>query len=142
MGRKRTQLTLTSEDRAAIARCLRAATGSRDQERARFALRAAAGTHTLEELARLTGRSRSTLQNWLARFLSGGLSALIRRDKAPGRQSRILETEIHSELRQGIQNRRWTTAQEIADWLQERHGVRMARKSVYYWLKKITPPSS
>jgi predicted transcriptional regulator len=62
MGRKRTQLTLTPTQRTQLTQQLQAATEARQKERLRFALLAAEGRQTLEELAGRLGRARSTLQ--------------------------------------------------------------------------------
>ena len=136
MGRKRTRLELSAADRVAIDRHLNATRDLRKRERLGFALKAATGRHTLEELALASGRSRSTLQNWLEKFAVGGLSGLLARDAAPGKRSPLAGKRLQLELRQRIKARP-CTAQEISDWLRERHGIELARKSVYYWLRKI-----
>ena len=64
MGRKRTQLSLTPAQRAKLAQRLQMVTEARAKDRMRFALLAAEGQHTLEDLAVRLGRARSTLQLW------------------------------------------------------------------------------
>lgn len=137
MGRKRTQLQLSAAQEARIRKLVRATSDLRDQERLRFALKAATGKHTLEELARLVGRSRSTLQNWLAKFLAGGLEGLLERDTPPGKFSPIAHPKIHSQLKVGMKLGRWASAAQVAAWLKNHHGINRSRKTVYYWLGKF-----
>jgi transposase len=47
------------------------------------------GEVSLEQVAERLGRARSCIQRWYDRFRHGGLQGLVRRDKAPGRQSRL-----------------------------------------------------
>ena len=138
MGRKRTELELTAKDRAAIHHYFNTTEDLRERERLDFAIKAATGKHTLEDLARLTGRSRSTLQNWLTKFRRGGINELLTRDAAPGKVTPLVGEEVQAELREGLKRRRWTTAQQVADWLTQRHGIKRTRKSIYYWLHKIS----
>jgi len=137
MGRKRTRLELTAEDRAAIDHHLNTTRDARKRERLHFAINASTGNYTLQDLARCSGRSRSTIQNWLTKFERGGLPELITRDVAPGKQSPLAGTTIQKELRQGMKCERWATAQQVSDWLKERYGVELSRKSVYYWIRKL-----
>jgi len=141
MGRARTRLELTPPEGAELNRLLGSTRDMRTKERLRFAQRAVAGRHTLEELARLAGRSRSTIQNWLSKFESGGLAGLLARDTAPGMVSPVATLEIQAQLKAGLNSRRWKSASEVAAWLKEKHGIDRARKSIYYWLRKSDPRS-
>ena len=136
MGRKRTQLELTPAQQVRIRRLVRVAGPRREQERLRFALKAAMGRHSLEELAGLLGRARSTIQNWLDKFHAGGLDGLLERDTPPGKVSPLAKGKIQTELRAGLKSGRWQTAAQVAGWLKERHGIERSRKSIYYWLHK------
>ena len=136
MGRKRTQLELTSPQQARIRKLVRTAGDRRDQERLRFALKAATGNHSLEELAELLGRSRSTIQNWLDKFHAGGLDGLLERDTPPGAVSPIARPKLQAQLMTGWKAGRWQSAAQVAAWLRKDHGINRSRKSIYYWLKK------
>jgi transposase len=136
MGRKRTQLWLTAADRMELAQRLPTMTDARLKERLRFALLAAEGRHTLEELAERLGRARSTLQLWLDKFNAGGLAELLQRESPPGLLSPLGGAGVQAELAAGLQAGRWASAQQIAHWLHEAHGIQRARKSIYYWLKR------
>jgi len=136
MGRARTRLQLTPSESAELNRLLGSTRDIRARERLRFAQRASVGRHTLEELARLAGRSRSTIQNWLGKFESGGLAGLLARDTPPGMISPLATMGIQAQLRAGLKSRRWKSAAEVAAWLKEKHGIDRARKSIYYWMRK------
>ena len=136
MGRKRTQLILTSAQRTQLTQQLQSATEARQKERLRFALLAAEGRHTLEDLAERLGRARSTLQLWLDKFDTAGLAGLLERESPPGLRSPLGGAAVQAELRAGLQAGRWRSAEAIAEWLQVAHGITRARKSIYYWLKR------
>ena len=136
MGRKKTQLQLSPAERAELLRLSRLPASRRDRERARMALQAAAGDHTLEDLAGQVGRSRSTVQNWLNKFAAGGVAGLLERNTPPGRVSPLANATIQRQLENGLNSGRWQSAREVASWLAETHGIRRARKSIYYWLEK------
>lgn len=141
MGRRRTQLELDGAEHAAAQRLALSQTDPRNAERARFALLAATGRHTLEELAGLVGRRRSTLQLWLAKFRAGGLAGLLERDAPPGAASPMAEAKVRQQLQAGLHSGRWTSAAEVARWLAETHGIRRSRKSIYYWFAKHGVPA-
>jgi transposase len=136
MGRRRTRLDLSEPERAEARRLCRDAGDPRERERARFALEAATGKHTLEELALRLGRSRSTLQNWLVKFAGGGLAGLLEREAAPGVASPLAGGRLERQLRRGLAAGRWRSAADVAAWLEAEHGVRRSRKSIYYWFQK------
>ena len=137
MGRRRTQLDLSAAERAAAHQLQRSCHDPRAVERLRFALLGATGRHTLEELARMLGRSRATIQNWLGKFATGGMKALLERDTAPGVSSPLAGKKVQRQLQAGLKAGRWTSAAHVAAWLEETHGIRRSRKSIYYWFEKF-----
>jgi transposase len=136
MGRRRTRLNLTARQRAQLDLLLRGQTEPRERERLRVCLWAASGQHTLDDLAALAHRRRSTIQNWLAKFHAGGLAGLVRRERPPGLISPVSKPEVQSGLEQGLNAGTWKSAAEIASWLKRTHRIELSRKSVYYWLEK------
>ena len=134
MGRRRTRLELSATQQVEARRLLHSSKDGRALERLRFALEAASGRHTLEELASQVGRKRSTIQNWLAKFHRGGLVGLLERDSAPGRVSPI--ANIQKQMVAGLKTGRWSSAAQVAAWLQTAHGITRSRKSIYYWFEK------
>jgi len=136
MGRQRTRLKLTAEERAQLDLLLRGQRDPRERERLRVCRWAASGRHTLDDLAGLAQRRRSTIQNWLRKFHEGGLAGLMRRARPPGLISPVSSPEIQSELARGLSAGTWKSAAEISSWLKQTHRINLARKSVYYWLAK------
>lgn len=137
MARTRTKLTLGAEELAQLKREIRSATDPRDKERLQVMLWATSGQHTLEELARLAGRARSTIQIWLDDFTVGGVRELVARQAPPGKPSPVADPTVQAQLQAGLQAGRWRTAGQVAAWLKEAHGIQRAAKSLYYWLGKV-----
>ncbi len=137
MARQRTKLSLSEADAVALKERLRVATDLRDKERLQVVQWATSGQHGLDELARLAGRARSTIQVWLGDYQAGGLSQLLAREAPPGKASPVADPKVQAELQAGLQAGRWRTAGQVAAWLQETHGIKRAVKSLYYWLGKV-----
>ena len=137
MARKRTKLGMSQEELAQIKPAIRSAADPRDKERLQVVLWATSGQHTLKELARLSGRARSTIQIWLAAFTAGGVTKLLERERPPGATSPVAAAEVQAQLQAGLKAGRWRTAGQVAAWLQETHGIQRAVKSLYYWLGKV-----
>lgn len=97
---------------------------------------ATSGQHSLDELARLAGRARSTIQIWLDDFTAGGLAQLLERETPPGKSSPVAAPQVQAQLQAGLKAGHWRTAAQVAAWLQETHGIKRAAKSLYYWLGK------
>ena len=137
MGRKRTKLAMSAAEAAQLKTQIRSATDTRDKERLQVVLWATSGQHTLEELARLAGRARSTIQVWLDDFTEGGLTRLLERETPPGKPSPVAAANVQAQLKAGLKVGRWRTAGQVAVWLKEAHGIQRATKSLYYWLGKV-----
>lgn len=116
---------------------IRAATDPRDKERLQVVLWATGGQHSLDELARLAGRARSTIQVWLDDFTAGGVAQLLERGSPPGKPSPVATAPVQAQLQAGLKAGHWRTAGQVAAWLQETHGIKRATKSLYYWLGKV-----
>ena len=136
MGRKKTRLHLRPGERAELLKLSRCSICRHERERIKTALKAADGLHTLEDLADLAGRSRSTIQNWLNKFEAGRVAGLLERSTAPGMVSPLADEAIQKQLETGLTAGQWQSAAQVATWLLETHGIRRARKSIYYWLHK------
>lgn len=137
MARKRTKLAMSEAERQRLKKAIRSTKDPRDMERLQVVLWATGGQHTLEHLARLAGRARSTIQVWLDNFTQGGLVGLLEREPPPGKPSPVAAAEVQAQLRAGLQAGRWRTARQVAAWLEETHGIKRATKSLYYWLGKV-----
>ena len=137
MARKRTQLNMSGEELAQIKQEIRSAANTRDKERLQVVLWATSGQHSLEALARLAGRARSTIQIWLDDFTTGGSNKLLERGSPPGRPSPVAGPRVQKQLQAGLKAGRWRTAGQVAAWLKDAHGIERATKSLYYWLGKV-----
>jgi len=137
MARKRTKLTMSPAESIALKQRIRSATDPRDKERLQVVLWASSGQHSLDQLAQLAGRARSTIQIWLDAFIAGGLAKLLERESPPGPVSPVAAPKVQAQLQAGLQAGRWRTAGQVAAWLQETHGIKRATKSLYYWLGKV-----
>src|ERR1700722_690013 len=137
MARKRTKLGVEPEVLSELKARLRATTDPRDKERLQVVLWSTEGRHTLEELARLAGRARSTIQVWLDDFEAGGVARLLERESPPGLSSPLGEPKVQQQLEAGLKAGRWRTAGQVALWLKETHGIERAAKSLYRWLGKV-----
>jgi transposase len=136
MARKRTKVGVSAEALADLKQRLRAATDLRDKERLQVALWAVSGEHTLEQLAQLAGRARSTIQIWLDHFVAGGVEKLLQRAAPPGLSSPLAQPKVQEPFQAGLKAGRWRTAGQVAAWLEEAHGIKRAAKSIYRWLGK------
>lgn len=137
MGRKPTRLVLSRSQRAELLRAWRLAQGAKPRERLQVVLWAAAGAYTLDDLAGLAGRARSTIQVWMDKFKVGGVAGLLQRDFPPGSTSPIAAAGIQRQFRAGLKAGRWPSAAAMAKWLKDAHGIERSRKSLYYWIRKF-----
>ncbi len=136
MARKRTKIGVGPDVLADLKHRFRAATDLRDKERLQVALWATGGQHTLAELAQLARRARSTIQIWLDCFVADGVEGLLQREAPPGLTSPLAQPKVQEQLREGLKAGRWRTAEQVAAWLEEAHGIKRAAKSLYRWLGK------
>jgi transposase len=108
----------------------------RDRERLEVIYWATSGKHSLSQLAGMAGRARSTIQEWLEAYKTGGRKQLLERRVPPGKPSPLTEPSVQAQLLAGWLSGRWRTAGQAAAWLEETHGVHRSPKSMYYWLRK------
>ena len=128
---------MSATEAAALKERIRAAPDPRAKERLQVVLWATSGQHTLAELARLSGRTRSTIQVWRDSFIAGGVVQLLVRETPPGKVSPVAEIKVQTQLQAGLQAGQWRTAGQVAAWMKEAHGIERATKSLYYWLGKV-----
>lgn len=67
---------------------------------------------------------------------TGGIAGLLQRRHGGGAPPRVFGVAL-TELQKGLRTGRWKRAQEIQQWLRERHGVSLQLAGVYYWLGKL-----
>ncbi len=136
-GRPKLHLTVSDSQAESLRRKYRETSDVRVKERAQAVLLATGGRHTYEEIGRVVGRSRSTVQVWIADFVRDGLGSLeTRQGKGGGRPTAMRGAKVQKELKKGLKAGRWTTEPEARSWLADRFGIRRSRTSVRYWLRK------
>ena len=128
-------IRLSEEQRLELKRCSRSReTAPRTRERLEM-VRLSDGGLSVPQIARLVGVCEVRVRYWVKRFLEGGFDALP--DVPHLRQRSALSPEIlesvRAQLRQG--GRTWT-AQQIADWIAEEHGVRRSGDRVGRMLRR------
>ena len=100
---------------------------------------AATGEYTSEQVAKICGKSQSTIFVWFKAFREHGFEGLLGRQK-PGPEEgsfRSVLSSVVEELKEGVECGRWTTAQAARRWLKERHQISRPYVTVWQWLKKL-----
>ena len=99
---------------------------------------AASGQYSAGEIADICGRSRAIVFEWIKAFRKGGFDALLKRDKPGprGGEFRGLSGKAARQLREGVENGRWSTAEAARQWLAREHGVQKPYNTVWLWIKK------
>jgi len=93
----------------------------------------------IEGLAKLMGKHRNTLSNWLKAYEAGGLEKLLEIKKQPGKQPLILP-EMQQRLAERLKEPKGFNSYEaIRQWLKEEWGrdipYKVVHKTVRYKLK-------
>jgi transposase len=126
---------LTEEQRRELTRRGRASgLAPRTRERLEMVRLAAAGW-SIPRIAQHLQRSEPTVRTWIKRFLAGGWDALADAPHLgpPSRLSAALLEALRQHVRQS--HRTWTAGQ-LADWLQEQHGLRLSPAHLGRQLKR------
>jgi transposase len=123
------RIRLSEEQRLELKRRARSrATAPRTRDRLEMVRLSDAGC-SVPQIARLVSISEEQVRYWVKRFLGGGFDAL---PDAPhlGQQSALSPVILESVRAQLRQEGRTWTAQQIADWIAEVHGVRRSADRV------------
>ncbi len=97
------------------------------------------GKHTGKEIAGICGCSRASLFGWIKEFRTEGINGLIRRGK-PGPQKgemRGISEALCEQIKKGVEEGKWATAEEARQWLQREHGIKKPYVTVWQWIKKL-----
>jgi transposase len=78
-----------------------------------------------------------TLQQWVAWYRQGGLSAVSAHPKGGKGRAPWLSREQQEQLRQQVAQRRFLMAQEAVDWVAQTFGVHYTRGSMYSLLARL-----
>jgi transposase len=136
MPRAHLKLTVQPAQKTELEQRFKTTHDVRQRQRLQAVLLATSGQHGYRDIARIVGCAPSTFALWLNQFLSGGVEGLMRRESPPGLTSPIGEPKVQQQLKEGLQAGRWRTAEQVAAWLQEAHGIKRASSSIYRWLGK------
>jgi putative transposase len=136
MPRAYLKLTVQPAVKAELEKRFKSTDDVRQRQRLQAVLLATSGQHGYRDIARIVGCATSTFALWLNQFLAGGLAGLLRRERPPGLTSPIAEPQVQQQLEAGLKAGRWRTAEQVAVWLAEEHGIKRSPKSIYRWLGK------
>ena len=73
---------------------------------------------TVEHLAIIIGRSRSTVQRWLSQYRSGGLAKVLEVGKSPGKQPLIPQWAVERLKAELSEHEGFTSYKEVKAWLE------------------------
>ncbi len=73
---------------------------------------------TVEHLAIIIGRSRSTLQRWLSQYRSGGLGKMLQVGKSPGKEPLIPQWAVERLKAELSESEGFTSYKEVKIWLE------------------------
>jgi transposase len=138
IGRPKLKLVMQPEQTSEVRRMYRNTNDTRVKERCQAVLLAHGGQHTHEEIAKVVGRSRSTIQIWLNAFCEEGLASLnTRQGVGGGKPSKMRDQRIQRNLEEGLTEGRWMTGPQVRQWLVQTYGIERSMTSIYYWLGKL-----
>ena len=94
---------------------------------------------TVQAAAKLIGRNRSTVQEWLKGYREGGITGILRHKPRVGRMPKIPHWAQKALEKQLQEEGQFNSYGEIREWLQEKLGVESTYKNVhdlvYYRMK-------
>ena len=131
--RPRTQIVTPEADR--IEALIASSTDPREKERLLVARMASTGNYTLDMMAEAVGKATSTIQIWISKLLEGGVDALVKRKKAPGRPTELTEA-IAEAIKVKLKTGDWRTTGEFRAWLKAEHQIELKQAVSYVWLGK------
>jgi transposase len=93
---------------------------------------------SMEEVSELLSVSYRSLQRWLAWYRQGGVAeVLLRTPGHGGGLSAQLDEAQLAELRAKVDSGVFHTAQEVADWIQQRRGVDYTVGGIYSLFRRL-----
>ena len=94
------------------------------------------GELEITEVAKLLGRHRNSINDWIKLFRNGGIEALLKRGEGSGRKGKMT-AEATAELTEKLRTGAFRTAGQAEAWLKEAHGIEFGTNSIYYQLGKL-----
>ncbi|MDZ8056623.1 MAG: helix-turn-helix domain-containing protein [Aulosira sp. ZfuCHP01] len=86
---------------------------------------------TVSKTAKILGRNRSTVQEWLRVYRNQGIEGLLVQKHSPGRPRAIPKWAEKALTKQLHQPEGFNDYQEIVEWLQQNCGIEAKYKTVY-----------
>lgn len=90
---------------------------------------------SVPRIARHLGQHEQTVRAWIKAFLAGGFDALPNKSRG-GKRSALSAPMLESARAEVATGRRTWTAAQLADWVAERHGVRLSADRVRVHLRR------
>lgn len=87
------------------------------------------------EIATRLGHNTSTITRWLQKYRCGGLSELLRINKAPGAQPTLSESVVEDLRQQLNRPEGFSSYGEVVQWLKHHHGLEVKYSTVYQWVR-------
>ena len=137
MARPHFKLVMPEDQRRALEQRFRQSDNVKDRARLQAVLLATRGNVGWRDIAQMVGCAVSTLQDWMAKFEAGGVAGLLARKQAPGKPSPVQAAAVQAQLKAGLAKGAWRTAGQVQQWLAQTHRIKLAERSVYYWLGKL-----
>jgi transposase len=94
-----------------------------------------AGELTIPAIADAVGASERSVHRWFDAYRSGGVDALLTREKGRGRAP-MLDAPKLAALREAVSTRNFRRAADAQEWIREHLKVEAPIKSVYRYLGK------
>ena len=94
------------------------------------------GELDIAAVARLVGRHRNSINDWIKLFRNGGIEALLKRGEGSGRKGKMT-AEAKAELTEKLKAGEFRTAGQAEAWLKEKHHIEFGTNSIYYQLGKL-----
>ncbi len=129
------RITLTDEQRQELReRTRRAGLAPSTRDRLEMVRLSDAGW-SVPRIARHLGQHEHTVRPWIKAFLAGGFDALPNKPRG-GKVSALTAAMLESVRAEVARGERTWTAAHVADWIAERHGVRLSADRVRIHLRR------
>ena len=94
------------------------------------------GELQIAEVARLLGRHRNSINDWIKIFRNGGIEALLTRGEGSGTKGKMT-ADAKAQLSEKLRIGEFLPAGQAEAWLKEKHHIEFGKNSIYYQLGKL-----
>lgn len=88
------------------------------------------GELNLEEIAKVVGKSRATIQTWFDLYRSEGIERLCRRSDAPTGRPSLLDSRAEKELKKKLAKGSFRRVADAHQWLASRFNIKVSEATV------------